>query len=315
MVGRERRELKNRLRRDPPASAANGRPNRRGAARAGARASRTQRRHIRDAAAGQSQSPPPDGRAWCWRPIPTRSRMRSTRPVCRWAAFQSIAPMPPMTCWPRPICPMQECSMPLASSLIAIPISGISPMNPGALDGILVIDLTRVLGRAVLHPDPGRSRRRDRQDRAAPGRRGARLGAALQRGAGRLLFRRRQPQQALARPRSGEAPGPRGAAPAARARRRPDRELQARRHGAVGPRLPRRCSPRASRAWSIAGSAASAPTGRWAAIRATTPWSRRWSACSRSTACPRTSSRTAGRPGSASRWSISAPDSTPRSRC
>ena len=58
---------------------------------------------------------------------------------------------------------------------------------------------------------------------------------------------------------------------------------------------------RASRAWSTAGSAASAPTGRWAATRATTPWCRPWSGCSRSTAC-----RRAGRPGSASRWSTSA---------
>ena len=94
-------------------------------------------------------------------------------------------------------------------------------------------------GRAVLHADPGRSRRRDRQGRAAARRRGAGLGAALQRGRRRVLFRRRQPQQALARPRPRPARGPRRAAADARARGRAGRELQAGGDGEMGPGLRR----------------------------------------------------------------------------
>ena len=205
---------------------------------------------------------------WCWRPIRTRSRTPSTRPGCR-------RPLPHRL----PLCGRRRAGRGLPAGANLVQVKDIqlasqsirsSRHDPGRARRHPRDRPDPGAGRAVLHPDPGRSRRRDRQGRAAAGRRGARLGTALQRGAGRLLLRRRQPQQALARPRSGAARGPRRAAPPARARRRADRELQARRDGEMGPRLRRRCCSRASRAWSIAGSAASATTGRWAASRATT---------------------------------------------
>ena len=59
---------------------------------------------------------------------------------------------------------------------------------------------------------------------------------------------------------------------------------------------------RSSRAWSMPASRASAPTARWAASRATTPWCRPRPGWSRSTARPR-----AARCASACRWSISRP--------
>ena len=57
-----------------------------------------------------------------------------------------------------------------------------------------------------------------------------------------------------------------------------------------------------SRAWSMPASRASAPTARSAAFPATTPWCRPRPGWSRSTARPR-----AGRCASACRWSISRP--------
>ncbi len=94
---------------------------------------------------------------------------------------------------------------------------------------------------ALLHPDPGRPRRRGDQGRTAAGRRGARLGAAVRRGGRRFVLHRHQSQQALARPRPRPARGARGAAPSPGARRRPDRELQAGRHGEDGASATRTC--------------------------------------------------------------------------
>ena len=93
-------------------------------------------------------------------------------------------------------------------------------------------------GRPLLHDDPVRPRRRGHQARAAAGRRGARLGPAVPRRR-RQLLHRRQPQQARHLARHRQAGRARGAAALARRRRRADRELQARRNGEMGPRLPR----------------------------------------------------------------------------
>ena len=66
-----------------------------------------------------------------------------------------------------------------------------------------------------------------------------------------------------------EAGGPRGAAAPARRRRRAGRELQARQHGEMGHRL-RHAVAALPAAWCIAASPASAPTGRSARCRAMT---------------------------------------------
>ena len=57
-------------------------------------------------------------------------------------------------------------------------------------------------------------------------------------------------------------------------RRRADRQFQDRHDGEMGHRLCRRRCRRNSRASSMPASRASAPTVRWAASRATTPWCR-----------------------------------------
>ena len=107
----------------------------------------------------------------------------------------------------------------------------------GALDGLKVIDLSRVLGGPYCAPDAGRPRRRGDQGRAAAGRRDAHLGPAVRPGRHLGLFRRHQPQQAHDRARPLQARGPRGAAEAARGGRRADREFQDRHDGEMGHRL------------------------------------------------------------------------------
>ena len=106
------------------------------------------------------------------------------------------------------------------------------------LDGLRVIDLTRVVAGPVLHDDARRHGRRGPQDRGAEARRRlARLGPVHQ-GLGQLLPRA-QPQQEKRRARS-EVARRRGRAQAAgRNRRRADRELQAGQPGGARVRLRR----------------------------------------------------------------------------
>ncbi len=115
-----------------------------------------------------------------------------------------------------------------------------------ALDGISVVDFSRVLAGPLVAMTLGRPRRGRRQGRVAGRRRHPALASARRRAGTRGLPPRRQPQQALgrARPEGRHRPGARPAPVRARGRGR--LELQAGDARAVRPRLRRRgrCQPR-----------------------------------------------------------------------
>ena len=158
---------------------------------------------------------------------------------------------------------------------------------PMALEGVRVLDLSRVLAGPVVHADARRPRRRRDQGRAAGARRAAgrrrhpRLGPAVPAGRrrrgnrGSRVLPRHQPQQALAdhrhrharRMRSWCALSPKAAMCLSRTSR-----------SATWPgtaSTPRRCS-RAIPGWSTARSPASARPGPTASVPATTTRSRPW---------------------------------------